>query len=369
MSYQLYNLGIVLEIKELVEEAGEEAPALDILLEKAQEFTAYSILPDGTMPAIGDTVVPDSLTEAVDLLRVVKNPDSALETVLKKSYAAELEHDFLVWPIANMAIIRTGSSDTLNHIFFMGSNFGQTHKHDDDLSFTFYTGGNRFIVDTGYDDLKTMYKSKNNVSEYREAYAHNVLVSDRSSWHGRGDRKLTRLTGYVSAGNIIAIQGEHRRIPETLVRRTLVFVNNRHLYIIDQISAEKEQSFSQLLHIDPGIEVSRSGNTFSCNKNGFSGSIVPITEFSRIESYGGLDHSPPAFVFRDGEILDGTAIRLTRDGVRDLTMKVLVTAHTVTGDIPEIDINGDEIVVQENGLKRRIELKPVHGETVIRLSR
>lgn len=364
-SYQLYNLGIVMDIRKLVEESGADSPELDTLLARAQEFIAYSILPDGTMPAIGDSFVPDSLTEAYELLQLIDNPDLALRDVLK-NYDVRLKNELIIWPLANMAIIRKKSDENYSHIFFMASNLSKTHKHDDDLSFTYFTDGHRFIVDTGYDDFQTMHKSNSNISKYRNASVHNVIIAEKSRWKSRGNPAKTKITGYAESDNLIVVQGEHRRIPRTVVKRTLILMNNDRLYIIDQITSDRKQSFSNLLHIDPEIEVHREGQGFVCKKKGFQRVIIPISTFDQTTIFKGLDHSPPAFVFRDRKVIDSPAIKLTRDNVWNCTMKVYI-APKISGDIPDININGNKISIKSANTYQEIHIEEVKGEDPIRL--
>ncbi|MBN1165077.1 MAG: heparinase II/III family protein, partial [Candidatus Krumholzibacteriota bacterium] len=379
--YQLYNLGITIDCYNLMKEAQLDVRELGDILTRSQEFIAYLILPDYTMPAFGDSRVPYPLEAAHRLARTLDDPANELVRVLDKGGGLPLRYETILWPQANIAVIRQfDRRKSLVHLLFMASHFGVTHKHDDDLSFTFYGNGRRFLIDTGYDDLIVHdARKKQLISDYDKPVAHNVVIARGVSWSNRNLTGLTRLTGYGKSSSAVILQGEHHRIPGVRLQRTLFLFEELNLFVIDRISSDTSQDFSQLFHIDPGLILTEKDSSYLCTAADpdFEGIITPLTPCDRQIIHRGVNAKPRSYVFRNREIVNTATIELIRKARQECEMITLIqivppsTRKTDTLSKPEIRLENDTVYLKYKQNKRyhehQLRLRKIDSTEPIRL--
>jgi len=326
--YQLFNLGILMDLLPLMEKSGMDTQFIEKIMEGGKLFIAYSILPDGNMPPIGDSEIPYPLTNARRLDTLIKDNGSELSKVLKYGANINLKYRMIIWPLANMAIIRfLDKNRSLIHIFFASTRFSNTHKHNDDLSFTFYAEGHRIVVDPAY-NVRIIHDPNYSLikSLYSSANAHNIATPLYARWiHGRATL-FSGLTGYSSGKEWLAIRGEHSVILNTKVQRTIILFKECNLFIIDKITSNSPRDIYQIFHIDPEMTVKRQGDIFRYHSkdNRFYGRIIPLVKFDNMEVCRDITGEIPSFVIRYGRVIESPTVALSKTTCNSCTIATLI---------------------------------------------
>jgi len=326
--YQLFNLGILMDLFPLMQKSGMDTQFIEKIMEGAKLFIAYSILPDGNMPPIGDSEIPYPLTNARRLDTLLKDNGSELSKVLKYGANIDLKYRMIIWPLANIAIIRfLDKNRSLVHIFFASTRFSNTHKHNDDLSFTFFAEGHRIVVDPAYNVRLIHNPNYSHIkSLYSSANAHNVATPLHARWtHGRSIL-FSGLTGYSSGKDWLAIRGEHSVILNTKVQRTIILFKECNLFIIDKITSKTSRDIYQIFHIDPEMIVKREGDTFlyKSKDSRFYGRIIPLVSFDNMEVCRDITGKIPSFVIRYGRVIESPTVALSKTTCNSCTIATLI---------------------------------------------
>lgn len=340
ISYQEYNTGICMDILETCrrfDHTNVLAGRLAAILRQSQLLLCYAIKPDGEFPMVGDSF-PMPKQHYYDRMRsLLGGLDSELEYGLSRGRSGRPPtFELLAFPDAGFGILRQdstaeGSSD-LAHSAFTAGWHSHVHKQEDDLSFTFYALGRDILIDPGYSDA---FSKTPRGQWVRTAAAHSVVTSRSAAWVPSSTPALfgtTRLTGYAAAPGVLALRGEHRRIPATKVVRILAMIRPRLLFVVDLVESEEDQSFQQSLHLAPGISskgaADGSGLVLFDRATGITlGSLSPLTQPDAIlvRQGEGKHELPSAIVARRNEFLDSTIVTFEKRG-RTLVLPALVQA-------------------------------------------
>ena len=118
-------------------------------LEKAYEYFAKIMLPDGTLPAVNDSDWENAslyLRKANELFPGRKD----FKYVISSGKEGKKPKYSSVWmPWAGWYIMRTGWQEEDCYSFFDVGPYGTGHQHEDKLSFILYAYGNKLITESG----------------------------------------------------------------------------------------------------------------------------------------------------------------------------------------------------------------------------
>lgn len=141
---------------------------IEDLRSKSSLFTTEIVMPDGTIPSIGDSTrkVLDNIACKDDPYYLYVTTDGVEDIMPPSDY---------VFPSSGYAIMRSSwadGSEKATYLLFTAATFSSAHKHSDDLSFILYHKGDLFVEggnrNFNYSEPKTKYTYS--------SYAHNVLL-------------------------------------------------------------------------------------------------------------------------------------------------------------------------------------------------
>jgi len=332
-AYHVYGLGVIYDCLDTYRRFAAAAPGfMGDLLAGGQEFLAYNLLPDGTMPGVGDSFVPYPTRILDRLARLPGGLDPRLASVLDGG--VDLPARAVIWHDAGMAVLRPVADGEPAHLFFMASCFGRVHKHDDDLSFTLFGRGRRFIVDTAYDDAVCGGNDPDSVAlkaYVRTATAHNVLLCPDQPWQRPGEPR-TRITGQAGGDRYLAVQGEHDLIPGALVTRTILMIDRDVVLVHDRVRGPDARRYEQLFHLDPGLGAEPIARGFVCRDEAgtFTGVVAALGDEDVALRIGeGRSDDPPGFVLRNKRLVPSRTLAFAHAAA---DTAVFGTLLTLSGD-------------------------------------
>lgn len=230
-----YHMVIVEELKAFLEQADpkhtEGYAVLQEKYEKSHVFSNMVLLPDGTLPNIGDTKrMPIDLTEYYPEMPAL-------------SFEQELvRHSFYH---AGYAIVKNENS----YLLFRAGYILDDHHHNDDLSFWLYKNGD-IVSEVG----PFGYEYTNPYSEYVRSFAaHNsLLVDGENTINEAGEVVL------LDSGHANTMQGKTTRIQGVEWTRAIRYNENfTEITLQDTVHSTdaKEHSYQLLFHLHPGISL------------------------------------------------------------------------------------------------------------------
>ena len=262
--YQTFNAHQILELLRILERFDYQSSLVDRarkIIFATRTFLPYCIKPNGQYHLIGDTFQRPVERYLTDFSRYCHAKAPERFAPHKKSLRKDvLPNCLVVAPNAGFAAIRYkyGPDKKIDvfHLFFTASWHSEVHKQNDDLSFTLFLDGDDIVGDPGYTDLPEA-----KALDYRSELRHNTVTSQVLPWTSRlGRPGGTRIVRYHASAGLGLLQGEHRRIPGVLVRRTIAFVEPCLLFVIDQILSKEPGPFSQRYSFGRGVDVKRSSD-------------------------------------------------------------------------------------------------------------
>lgn len=298
--YQVYNANICVELAEILGQNDIQSKMLERIeriIGTTQFFIQYCIRPNGALPPVGDSFRFLGKANAHQLETVRRffhqNVSQNTKLVMQTFWSTPVSNSFLVAPDAGFALVRrdysTVASPVTSQVFFTAGWHSRTHKHNDDLSFTFVSNSVEWIDEPGYSDALQKHDRLFSSERY-----HNVVRHEKRSW-SRKEAKPggTRLSHYYSGNGVVAVKGTHKRLPETVVTRTLVYVDLDILLVVDQIETSLTGAFLQGFQFGPGINarIRRDGVVICRHEThrSFTGIICPLVqadyEPSLVESF------------------------------------------------------------------------------------
>lgn len=248
--YQFLTINLIGKIREL---AGIEDPWLEALLERMRDAGAWFVLPDATVPPIGDS-------------DRVPAPKSVLEAAAGKS-------GLKVFPSSGWAVVKTEDSA----LIVSAGYHSHAHKHLDDLGFYLYENGEPVIVEAG----KYGYDSDPARQYAVSAAAHNGLVADGVEMDLRTIKPYgSGIEWGAEAGGWHAIAGEDKIASAQGVqhRRLFIYRPGLVLILVDEVASGDERGFKRFLHLGPQLEVSGEVTRLELRGSSFRGFLSESSE-------------------------------------------------------------------------------------------
>lgn len=251
VAYHQYNLVWWLQARERVQLEGYDLPGEALArLNKAGETMAHLILPDKTMPQIGDGGRGKGRSGIHPLLdQVVRGEVEATNLPLFRHFPNGLTVSRSGW--GEKRPLKDESHTIVRH----GPDL-QRHSHNDRGSLHIYTLGRRWITDGGFHS----YQQRNLDREYTKSRSAHSLVNLPEQTYDE--------TGDVPA--VLVQHDEHLHVIEILDKnfesarwlRRVIYLPATNCWVIwDRVYTDKPQKICQQWLIDIGIEVSRNDPT------------------------------------------------------------------------------------------------------------
>jgi hypothetical protein len=215
-----------------------------------EDSGGWFVLPDGTLPELGDT-----------------EPVAAATWARK---ASEGKFGLQLFREAGFAIVKEASS----YLIVAAGYHGHGHKQADELTFVLYEMGCRVLGDTG----RYGYYETDPARIYaRSSYAHNVLIVDRMSFDWRKAKPYG--SGLVAAGEgdgWFAIEASNPllRIAEVDHRRLFLYRPLFALIVIDQVFSDQEHCYTRMIHFGKDIDVVVPDGPLLIAGNEFQGMVT-----------------------------------------------------------------------------------------------
>lgn len=233
----------------------EKAAVLEEVYRGAERFATHALLPDGSLPPVGDTK-----TERVRNTghrATFANPEYAYAVTQGEIGTMPAERT-AVFPDAGYAVHRSAWADPqADYLLFKAAYRSNYHHHADDLSLLFYTAGRLVLAEAGpygydYTDPLTRYAFSQ--------YAHNTVVVD-----GASQARVDRTPGGVLLQDlgprdavVLDVEGVNARTPEAVHRRRVTVTEGESsdtVEVHDHITHDDgaEHSYEVLWHL--GLDV------------------------------------------------------------------------------------------------------------------
>lgn len=242
-----YHLAMTHFVRRLLTLPGADEEMLGPLLSKLEDTAGWLVLPDGTLPELGDT--------------------DSIPAVGWAARAAEGKRGLKVLRQSGLAIVKEQDSFLIVTAWY----HGRGHKHADELSFMLYEAGQRVIGDAGrygyYEDEPARVYA-------RSSHAHSALIVDGESFDWRSAKPYgSGILGGGSGAGWHAIEGVNPLLRDADHRRLFLFSPGRALIVVDEVKAEESRSFTRFLHFGPDLDVENSGSGLSLRANGFRSTV------------------------------------------------------------------------------------------------
>lgn len=147
------------------------------------------------------------------------------------------------------------------------------HGHADALSFTLSVGGKPIIIDSG---TYTYHAYPEWRDYFRSTKAHNTIVVDNADqslsggsflWVKKAKTKVLQWEKKSNGGLLIAEHYGYTRLPGRVVHKRKLLLENKNIYIFDQIEGKGEHDLEWRLHFSPFCKVEINANYCYINWN------------------------------------------------------------------------------------------------------
>jgi Heparinase II/III-like protein/Heparinase II/III N-terminus len=247
-----YHLAITHYVRRIVDLEGADKGELGGLLERLEDTAGWLVLPDGTLPQLGDT---DLTKAAVWAVRAADGKDG-LKLLAGSGLAVVKERD--------------------SFLIVSAWHHGHGHKHADELGFALYESERCVLGDAG----RYGYYEDEPARQYaRSSHAHNTLIVDDESFDWSSGEPYG--SGIVAGGTGAgwhAIEGINPLLRDIDHRRLFLYSPGSVLIVVDEVRSTDPHAFSRLLHFGPGIEVETAAAGLTLRGDGFRGTVSDWNE-------------------------------------------------------------------------------------------
>ncbi|MGJ7910841.1 alginate lyase family protein [Neobacillus sp. LXY-1] len=255
-SYHVIILNLFKGINDFIGQFSQTNSALKNKVILMEDYLAYLMKPDGTLPILGDS-------EPGDLYSLNPNDYTSpkLQYVLSKGAQGVKPDDDAVFPDGGVGILRNGWNKSIPvYLLFTAAYHSNVHKHADDLSFVLTYGKTDFFVDSGkYNYVETDAYRK----YFRSAMAHNAIVVDNTTYAlTKTQINKSRILKSKSAGYYSYIVGGHDLYPGVKVKRTIIYLKSKNSILIrDTMQSATKHTYTEIFNIGKDVQIGNSKNT------------------------------------------------------------------------------------------------------------
>ncbi|MFD0618103.1 alginate lyase family protein [Paenibacillus sp. GCM10027629] len=155
----------------------------------------------------------------------------------------------IVFPDSGLAILKTNNS----YLTIKSGYINTSHKHYDDISFTFSYKGVNLFIDSG----KYNYNNKDPLRQYIiSAYAHNGIVVDGENYSiNKENANKAKITSYVISEHVDKIELINNLYQGVEITRNLLFIKPNVLIIFDEMISNENHNYSLIFNVDTNAEM------------------------------------------------------------------------------------------------------------------
>ncbi|MDV3353313.1 heparinase II/III family protein [Leptothoe sp. LEGE 181152] len=229
--------------------------------ELSDQYITHIMLPDGTLPTIGDTA---NMNAVRSLARGWSPGVTYVMSQGKEGQKPEELDKF--FPTAGEATLRDiwgNTPEEYQKTFYICCHSSQhlplVHRHEDALSFIVYGAGRHWIIDPGRYAF-TLDKKYNQF--FKSAYAHNTCaIRDQAlAPQQHPELSATLSKDHLSTDQLAVVSMLSQRFPRNgKVTRYLIFVRHEKLlFVIDQFEGSEKEHWQFVMPFAPDLEASRN---------------------------------------------------------------------------------------------------------------
>lgn len=231
---------------------------IENIIGKSSLFTTEIMMPDGTIPSIGDST-------RKELYNIACEDDPYYLYAITGGVEGTMPPADYVFPRSGYAIMRSSWADPskeATYLLFTAATFSSAHKHSDDLSFILYHKGDLFVEggsrNYNYSEPKTKYTYS--------AYSHNVLLVNgegfpvnigESGFQSITNRALnTRILDYDISSDRKWVKAIQNRFDNVTQYRTISFNKFQDtVEISDELDVTENVKSTLIYHIAPDVSI------------------------------------------------------------------------------------------------------------------
>ena len=226
--YHRYVLELLLDLKKTYEKMNMEVPTWVLNIETGmKKFLVYLLKSNGHYPLFGDTYYQNN---KMDHFKRYKDSIFTLDRIEQLPKSA-------VYPKSGYAIFRNSWDSNSSYIAFTNTSLSTVHKHNDNLSFTYFKNGEDLIVDAGH----IGYEDKKLRKYFLSTISHSTITADGLNIeNGRFKEDEVAIDNYDIFADYAYISGSvdysHKNI---FLDRTMLIIGDSIIYLHDRISHKK----------------------------------------------------------------------------------------------------------------------------------
>lgn len=226
ISYQEYNLAVLIDIKNILSKEDALQAYIDTILQKSKELLGFHLLSNNQYIPIGDSFrLPN-----VNILKKVYgsvNSVSSLASLSNDNRVFFSESGYFVYRDAN----------NLTHLSLVSAWHSHVHKQNDELSVFLYYKGHIVFDDPGYTDCKKWSE----IIELKSEQWHSNFWVEDYEWSDIRQQPNGSEIKLVSEDPVCVVAKSSRQNGFELCRN--LKINSEHIFITDSVSGKIDAPF------------------------------------------------------------------------------------------------------------------------------
>ena len=284
--YLIMTMDLFERINHFINQFGMEKAELTNAIKKMEDYLAYLIKPDGTLPIIGDTV------QIVFIVKLNTLTSDKLKYVISKGTQGIKPINDAFYSDGGVAIFRKmWDVDTPFYFLFTAAYHSNTHKHADDLSFLLTYGKTDFFVDSG----RYNYNETDPYRKYfRSTLSHNTITVDGQSYPlTQRQVNKSKIDYYKTASTYSYVIGSHELYDGVTIQRTAIYLKKINSILIHDVMTSSDfHDYSEIFNIGKEVQVESMDNKTFFLKSTIENKSIEfkhLTEASKFTQYNGLE--------------------------------------------------------------------------------
>lgn len=329
-SYLLVTIDLFKSINDFIKQFGMEKAELNNTIKKMEDYVAYLIQPDGTLPILGDSVRDKINSSKLDTVTSDK-----LKYVVSKGKQGIKPINDAFYPDGGIAIFRKmWNEETPFYFLFTSAYHSNVHKHADDLSFLLTYGNTDFFVDSG----RYNYNETDSYRKYfRSTMAHNTITVDNKSYPlTKKQVNKSRIDHFKTASTYSYVIGSHNLYEGVSIQRTAIYLKNINSILIhDVIVSKGTHTYSEVFNIGKNVQVkSTDQKTFFLNSK-MKDQLIEfkhLTKANTVKQYNGLKEPIAGWQsLKVNEKLPITQLQFTTSKMQDMEYNFVINTDFKAG--------------------------------------
>lgn len=331
-SYLVVTLNLFISINDFIHQFNMDKPELTDAIKKMEDYLAYLVQPDGTLPLLGDSVLSNVNSFDPNTLQ----SDQFKYIVTKGTQGIKPINDAF-YADGGIAIFRKMWNVDMPFYFLLTAAYhSNVHKHADDLSFLLTYGKTNFFVDSG----RYSYNETDSYRKYfRSTMAHNTITVDGKSYPlTKSQVNNSRIDHYKTASTYSYVIGSHELYNGVFIERTVIYLKNINSILIhDLLVSNDKHSYSEIFNIGKDVQVE---NDNKYNKNFILKSTIEnndiefkhLTTASKFTQYTGSKNPIAGWQsLKVNEKLPITQLQFTTNNKTNMEYKFVINTNIKNG--------------------------------------